>query len=93
MDAMRCDAMRREGGDGRTMRGMDGCVRVRACERVGTRGHSSRPRAGRVEWNASIAGSGRASLYPLRARARSGSEGRTREDARGGGEAGGWIKK
>ena len=90
VDATRCDATRgwRRANDAR-----DGWMRSCVSEFVGTRGHSSRPRAGRVEWNASIAGSGRASLYPLRARA----VGKRRTDARGreGGRrgGGGWIKK
>ncbi len=88
-DGTRCDATRgwRRANDAR-----DGWMRSCVSEFVGTRGHSSRPRAGRVEWNASIAGSGRASLYPLRAR----SVGKRRTDARGrkgGGEARGVDKK
>ena len=86
MDATGRDAMRREGGDGRTMRGMDGCVRVsrNSWELVGIRRVLAR---GASSGTHRLPGRVAHPFIPC-ARARSGSEGRTREDAKGGGEAG-----
>ena len=86
---MRCDA-RVETGE-RCAGWMDAfvCVRANAWERVGIRRVLAR---GASSGTHRLPGRVAHPFIPC-ARARSGSEGRTREDAKGGGEAGGVDKK